>query len=124
MSEKSMFEKNLEMWEKFINSNMELMFSTMEKTMEGSKAFQDQVGKAVDRAVEESRTMQDRVSQAVNKTLEGSQAVQEQVTKVVNTAVTAQLDVTLKAIKSLEHQVETLSEKVDEFIESQQKEQE
>lgn len=123
MSEKSMFEKNLEMWEKFVNANMELMFQTMEKTLDGSKTFQQQISKAVDRAVEESRTMQDRVSQAVNKTLEGSQALQEQMTKAVNTAVTAHLDATLTAIKSLEHQVETLSKKVDEFIEGQTEEQ-
>jgi uncharacterized coiled-coil protein SlyX len=122
MSEKSMFEKNIEMWEKFINTNMDLMFKSMEKTMEGSKAFQEQVGKAVDRAVDESHTVQDRVSQAVSKTLEGSQALQEQVTKAVNAAVTTQLEVTLSAIKSLERQVETLSERVDEFVQSQKEE--
>jgi phage shock protein A len=122
MTEKSMFEKNMEMWEKFVNTNMDLMFKSMEKTMDGSKAFHEQVSKAVDRAVEESRTVQDRVSEVVNKTLEGSQAVQEQVTKAVNTAVTSQLEMTLTAIKSLERQVETLSEKVDEFIQSQSEE--
>ncbi len=122
MSEKSVFEQNIEMWERFVNTNMDLMFKTMEKTMEGSKAFQQQVGKAVDRAVEESRAVQDRVSQAVNRTLEGSQALQEQVTKAVNSAVTTQLEITLAAIKSLERQVETLSEKVDEFVQSQKEE--
>ena len=122
MTEKSMFEKNLEMWEKFVNTNMELMFKSMEKTMEGSKAFQEQVSKAVDRAVDESKTMQDRVSQAVSKTLEGSQAIQEHVTKAVNTAISAQLEATLATLKSLERQVETLSEKVDEFAQRQKEE--
>jgi translation elongation factor EF-G len=122
MSEKSMFEKNIEMWERFVNTNMDLMFKSMEKTMEGSKAFQEQVSKAVDRAVDESNTVQDRVSQAVSKTLEGSQSLQEQVAKAVNTAVTTQLELTLTAIKSLERQVETLSERVDEFVQSQKEE--
>ncbi len=122
MTEKSMLEKNLEMWEQFVSTNMDLMFKTMEKTMEGSKAFHEQVSKAVDRAVDESRTVQDRVAQTVNKTLEGSQALQEQVAKAVNSAVSAQLDATLKTLKALQRQVETLSEKVDEFVESQRKE--
>jgi hypothetical protein len=120
--EKSLLEQNLEMWERFVNKNMELMFSTMEKTMEGSKAFQEQVNKAVDRAVKESRTMQGRVSETVDKTLEGSQAVQEQVNKAVGTAISAQLEATLVALKALERQMESLSGKVDELIEKQEEE--
>lgn len=122
MTEKSMLEKNLEMWEQFVSTNMDLMFKTMEKTMEGSKSFHEQVSKAVDRAVDESRTVQDRVAQTVNKTLDGSQALQEQVAKAVNSAISAQLDATLTTLKALQRQVETLSEKVDEFVESQSKE--
>ena len=91
MTEKSMFEKNLEMWEKFVNTNMDLMFKSMEKTMEGSKAFQEQVSKAVERTMEESQTVQDRVSDTVSKTVEGSRSFQEQVAKAVNAAMTAQI---------------------------------
>lgn len=122
MSEKSMFEQNMEMWEKFVNKNMDLMFKTMEKTLEGSKAFQDQVSKAVDRAVDESRTVQDRVSETVSRTVEGSKTFQEQITKAVNTAVSAQLEATLVTLKALERQVEALSEKMDELIEDQSEE--
>jgi uncharacterized coiled-coil protein SlyX len=124
MTEKSTFEKNLEMWEKFVNTNMDLMFKSMEKTMEGSKAFQEQVSKAVDRTMEESQTVQDRVSQTVSKTIEGSRSFQEQVAKAVNAAMTAQMDATVAVLKSLERQVGTLSEKVDEFVESQKKDKE
>jgi uncharacterized coiled-coil protein SlyX len=122
MTEQSMFEKNLEMWEKFVSGNMDLMFKSMEKAMEGSQALQRQVSQTVDRAMEESGAVQEQVSQAVNKTLEGSKAFQEQVAKGVSAAVSAQFDLTLKTLKALERQVEHLSEKVDEFIETQGKE--
>jgi hypothetical protein len=122
MTEQSMFEKNLEMWEKFVNANMDLMFKSMEKTMEGSAALQKQVSETVDKAVEESGAVQEQVSQAVNKTLEGSQALQEQVAKGVSAAVSTQFDLTLKALKALERQVEHLSERVDEFIEARNEE--
>ena len=121
MTEQSMFEKNLEMWEKFVNANMDLMFKSMEKTMEGSAALQKQVAETVDRAVEESGAVQEQVSQAVNKTLEGSQAFQEQVAKGVSAAVSAQFDVTLKTLKALERQVEHLSERMDELIQTRDK---
>jgi hypothetical protein len=122
MTEKSTFDKNMELWEKFVNTNMDLMFKTMEKTMEGSKSFHEQMTKAVDRAVDESRSIQDRVAETINKALEGSQALQEQVNKAVNTAMSAQLDATTKVLQSLERQVQTLSEKVDELVESQTEE--
>ncbi len=51
MSEKTVLEKNLEMWEKFVSGNMDLMFTSMEKAMESSQAFQAQVTKAVNSAV-------------------------------------------------------------------------
>jgi hypothetical protein len=119
MSEKTMLEKNLEMWEKFVSGNMDLMFKSMEKAMEGSRSFQEQVAKAVDQAVDESRVVQDQVSQAVNKSLEGSQALQEQVTQAVSVAMSAQFETTLKMLKALERQVETLSEKVDQVLQTE-----
>jgi hypothetical protein len=52
MSEdKSFFEKNMEMWERWTNSYMDTMASAMEKTMEQSTALRKQVDKAVATAV-------------------------------------------------------------------------
>jgi predicted nucleic acid-binding Zn-ribbon protein len=45
--EKSFFEKNMEMWERWTNSYMDTMASAMEKTMEQSTALKKQVDKAV-----------------------------------------------------------------------------
>lgn len=45
--EKTMMEKNMEMWERWTGSYMDTMFKTMEKTMEQSTAFRKQVDKAV-----------------------------------------------------------------------------
>ena len=43
-------------------------------------------------------------------------------TKAVNTAMTAQMEAAVAVLKSLERQVGTLTEKVDEFVESQKQE--
>jgi len=52
MSEdKTLFEKNLEMWEKWTNTYMETMAKAMDKTMEQSSAIQKQVDKAVSAAL-------------------------------------------------------------------------
>ncbi len=52
MSEdKSFFEKNMEMWERWTNSYMDTMASAMEKTMEQSTALRKQVDKTVATAV-------------------------------------------------------------------------
>jgi uncharacterized coiled-coil protein SlyX len=122
MSEKSMFEQNMEMWEKFVNRNMDLMFSTVEKTLEGSKAFQEQVTKAVDRALEESQVAQDRMAQVVDRTRKGTQEVQEQVNKAIATTLSAQMEATLVALKALERQVEGLSKRIDELSEESEEE--
>jgi hypothetical protein len=122
MTEKTMLEKNLEMWEKFVSGNMDLMFKSMEKAMEGSKAFQEQVARTVEKTVEESRAVQDQVGDAVSKTLEGSQAFREQVTQAVSAAMATQFEVTLTTLKALERQVEALSEKVEQFVKTQSEE--
>jgi predicted nucleic acid-binding Zn-ribbon protein len=49
--EKTFFEKNMEMWERWTNSYMDTMASAMEKTMEQSAALKKQVDKAVATAV-------------------------------------------------------------------------
>jgi hypothetical protein len=120
--EKSILEKNLELWERFVNTNMDLLFTTVEKAMEGSNAFQEQVAKAVDKTMDESGTVQDTVTQTVNKTLEGSQTLQKQVTNAVSAAVSVQLEATLAVLKSLERQVESLSDKVDQLVDSESEE--
>ncbi len=57
----------------------------------------------------------DTMFKAMEKTLEQSTSFRGQVDKAVNAAVSTQLDMTLSAIKALEHQVEILSEKVDKL---------
>jgi len=53
MSEdKSLFEKNIEMWERWTNSYMDTMARAMDKTMEQSTAFRQQVEKAASVAVD------------------------------------------------------------------------
>ena len=84
MSEaKSFFETNMQMWEKWTSTYMDTMSKAMEKTMEQSVAFKEQMDKAV------------------------------------ATAVNAQMDAALAAIKSLEEQVETMSGKIDELLEKE-----
>lgn len=84
MSEaKSFFETNMQMWEKWTSTYMDTMAKAMEKTMEQSASFKEQMDKAV------------------------------------ATAVNAQLDATLAAIKSLEQQVEAMSSKIDELLEQE-----
>jgi hypothetical protein len=81
MSEdKSFFEKNMEMWERWTSSYMDTMATAMEKTMEQSAALRKQVDKAV------------------------------------ATAVGAQMDATLAAVRSLENQIEVLAGKIDELL--------
>lgn len=46
------FKKNMEMWEKFTASYMDTMFKTVEKTLDQSKVFKEQVDKAVATAME------------------------------------------------------------------------
>jgi uncharacterized protein YceH (UPF0502 family) len=53
MSEdKSLFEKNIEMWERWTNSYMDTMARAMDKTMEQSATFRKQVEKAAAVAVD------------------------------------------------------------------------
>jgi ABC-type phosphate transport system auxiliary subunit len=49
--EKSFFEKNMDMWERWTSSYMDTMATAMEKTMEQSAALRKQVDKAVSTAV-------------------------------------------------------------------------
>jgi hypothetical protein len=53
MSEdKSLFEKNIELWERWTSSYMDTMAKAMDKTMEQSVVFQKQVEKAAAVAVD------------------------------------------------------------------------
>ncbi|MGD2177513.1 MAG: hypothetical protein PVG71_06795 [Anaerolineae bacterium] len=67
--EKSILEKNIEMWEKMTGSYMDAMFKTVERTMEQSTAFRDQMDKAVAKTV----------SAQFEATLTAIQALQRQV---------------------------------------------
>lgn len=49
--EKSFFEKNMDMWERWTSSYMDTMAKAMEKTMEQSAALKKQVDQAVATAV-------------------------------------------------------------------------
>ncbi len=49
--EKSFFEKNMAMWERWTSSYMDTMATAMEKTMEQSATLRKQVDKAVATAV-------------------------------------------------------------------------
>ena len=49
--ERSFFEKNMDMWERWTSSYMDTMATAMEKTMEQSAALRKQVDKAVATAV-------------------------------------------------------------------------
>ena len=115
--EKTLFERNMEMFEKFVNYNMDLMFKTMEKAMEGTQAVQEQTVQAIDKSIEGSQEAQERVAQTIKRALESSQTLQEQVNKAVSSAVSAQADATLVTLKALQRQVETMSAKMDELLE-------
>ena len=78
--EKSFFEANMDMWERWTSSYMDTMASAMEKTMEQSESLRKQVDKSV------------------------------------ATAVGAQMDAALAAIRSLEKQTEILAGKIDEML--------
>jgi len=53
MSEdKTLFDKNLEMWERWTSSYMDTMARAMDRTMEQSAVFQKQVEKAATAAVD------------------------------------------------------------------------
>jgi hypothetical protein len=45
--EKSMFERNMDMWQKWTTTYMDTMSQAMERTMAQSETFQKQVNKAV-----------------------------------------------------------------------------
>jgi hypothetical protein len=78
--EKSFFEKNMETWEKWTSTYMDTMAQAMDRTMQQSASFKEQMDKAV------------------------------------ASAVGTQMDAMLGALKSLERQVETLSEKIDDML--------
>ena len=64
-------------------------------------------------------TYMDTMSKAMEKTMEQSASFKKQVDKAVATTVGAQLDASMAAIKSLEQQVEILSDKIDELLEKE-----
>ena len=69
MMPEDFFKKNAEMLEQFTSSYMDTMFKTVERTMEQSQSFKDQMDKAV----------QDTVSAQMKATLSALEALQRQV---------------------------------------------
>ena len=74
------FQKNIDMWEKFTSSYMDTMFRMVEKSMDQSQVFKDQMD------------------------------------RVVNEAVSQQLETTMTTLKTMQKQMEILSEKMDELL--------
>ncbi len=67
--EKTFFDKNMEMWERWTSSYMDTMAKAMDKTLEQSAAFRQQVEKAAAMAVEAQ----------LNATLTAIKALEKQV---------------------------------------------
>ncbi len=63
------FQKNLQMWEQFTSQYTDMMFKTVERTMQQSQAFRGQIDKAVEAAV----------AAQTQATLQTLQALQRQV---------------------------------------------
>jgi gas vesicle protein len=78
------FKRNLEMWEQYTSTYMDTMFKTVEKTMQQSQAFKDQLDTAV------------------------------------ADTVSTQMDATMATLQALQRQVESLSEKVDKLMETEE----
>ena len=95
MEDKSFIERNMEMWEKWSGSYIDLTAGV---------------------AVSAAGRRHPMVIKAMEKGMEQSAAVQKQIDKAVGMAVQAQSEATLTAIKALEHQVEVLSERVNEML--------
>lgn len=64
------FKKNMEMWEKFTASYMDTMFKTVEKTMDQSQAFKDQVDKAVSTAFDRQMDVNQATLESLQRQLE------------------------------------------------------
>ena len=88
--EKNIFEKNMEMWEKWTGTYMDTMAKAMDKTMEQSASLKKQVDKAVATAI---GTQFDAALGAIKARVKGG-------------------------LNALE-QVEALSGKIDELIEQE-----
>ena len=61
-------------------------------------------------------TYMDSMFKAVEKTMEQSAAFQGRINETVSNAVGAQLDATLEAMKAMQRQLESLTEKVDKLL--------
>jgi polyhydroxyalkanoate synthesis regulator phasin len=69
MMPEDFFKRNLEMWEQYTSTYMDTMFKAVEKTMQQSQAFKDQLDTAVS----------DTVSTQMDATMATLQALQRQV---------------------------------------------
>lgn len=69
MMPEDFFKRNLEMWEQYTSTYMDTMFKAVEKTMQQSQAFKDQLDTAVS----------DTVSTQMEATMATLQSLQRQV---------------------------------------------
>ena len=69
--EKSFFDKNMEMWEKWTSTYMDTMATAMEKTMEQSAVLKKQVDKAVATTVGSQMEAALTAIRALEKQVEG-----------------------------------------------------
>ena len=79
------FKKNVEMWEKFTSNYMDMMFKTVEKTIEQSRTFQERMNEAVNKSV----------SGQMDATMSALEALQRQVE-----ALSAKVDELMEMEKS------------------------
>ena len=79
------FKKNMEMWEQYTSTYMDNMFKVMEKTMQQSQAFREQL----DNAVEQTVSAQTEASMAMLKAIQAQlEALNEKIDQMVAEAET------------------------------------
>jgi RNA polymerase-binding transcription factor DksA len=66
-----------------------------------------------------SASYMDTMTKAVEQTMSQSSAFRKQVDRAVATAMSAQLEATLTAIRALEQQIQALATKVDELLQKE-----
>ena len=75
-----LFKKNIEMWEKFTGTYMDTMFKMVEKTMDQSQVFKEQMDKVANEAVSNQLEMTMATLNAIQKQMD---AVSEKLDKLM-----------------------------------------
>jgi hypothetical protein len=66
-----------------------------------------------------SSSYMDTMFKTVERALTQSEALKDQVDQAVNSAVSNQMEATMTVLKAMQHQLEILTEKVDEMMEQE-----